>query len=38
MYYTSKSRIKVSLTPVATENKIFVAIEKLGKFKKWLSL
>ncbi|WP_299185612.1 LytTR family DNA-binding domain-containing protein [uncultured Aquimarina sp.] len=38
MYYTSKSRIKVSLTPVATENNIFVAIEKLGKFKKWLSL
>ncbi|WP_298546629.1 LytTR family DNA-binding domain-containing protein [uncultured Aquimarina sp.] len=38
MYYTSKSRIKVSLNPIATESNIFVAIEKLGKFKKWLSL
>ncbi|AXT58548.1 response regulator transcription factor [Aquimarina sp. MMG015] len=38
MYYTSKSRIKVSLTPIASESNIFVAIEKIGKFKKWLSL
>ncbi|GAA0728755.1 LytTR family DNA-binding domain-containing protein [Aquimarina litoralis] len=38
MYYTSKSRIKVSLQPKAEENNIFVAIEKIGKFKKWLSL
>ena len=39
MYYTSKSRIKIELTP---ENKNdsdlnFVAIEKIGQFKKWLS-
>ncbi|WP_109437083.1 MULTISPECIES: LytR/AlgR family response regulator transcription factor [Aquimarina] len=38
MYYTSKSRIKVSLNPSPNEDNIFVAIEKLGKFKKWLSL
>lgn len=38
MYYTSKSRIKVSLQPKVEERNIFVAIEKIGKFKKWLSL
>ena len=38
MYYTSKSRIKIDLKPTANEENIFVAIEKLGKFKKWLSL
>ncbi|WP_062059566.1 LytR/AlgR family response regulator transcription factor [Aquimarina longa] len=38
MYYTSKSRIKVTLKPTSNENNIFVAIEKIGKFKKWLSL
>ncbi|SEL38231.1 two component transcriptional regulator, LytTR family [Aquimarina amphilecti] len=38
MYYTSKSRIKISLDPDTSESNIFVAIEKIGKFKKWLSL
>ncbi|WP_109298777.1 LytTR family DNA-binding domain-containing protein [Aquimarina sp. AU474] len=38
MYYTSKSRIKISLHPAPGENNIFLAIEKIGKFKKWLSL
>ncbi|MDY8134008.1 LytTR family DNA-binding domain-containing protein [Aquimarina sp. 2201CG5-10] len=38
MYYTSKSRIKILLKPESTENNIFLAIEKIGKFKKWLSL
>ena len=38
MYYTSKSRIKISLKPSASEDNIFIAIEKIGKFKKWLSL
>ncbi|WP_299439878.1 LytTR family DNA-binding domain-containing protein [uncultured Aquimarina sp.] len=38
MYYTSKSRIKISLNPDTSESNIFVAIEKIGKFKKWLSL
>ncbi|MEM1001032.1 MAG: LytTR family DNA-binding domain-containing protein [Bacteroidota bacterium] len=39
MYYTSKSKIKVELQPEnANESDlIFVAIEKVGLFKKWLS-
>ncbi|WP_034246750.1 LytR/AlgR family response regulator transcription factor [Aquimarina atlantica] len=38
MYYSSKSRIKIALKPASHESNIFVAIEKLGKFKKWLSI
>lgn len=38
MYYTSKSKIQVKLTPQNNDSlPIFVAIEKLGQFKKWLS-
>ena len=39
MYYTAKSRIKVDIAP-ANKNEqefIFVAIEKIGQFKKWLA-
>lgn len=40
MYYVSKSRIKVELTPENSyeSDDVFVAIEKIGKFKKWLSI
>lgn len=40
MYYTSKSKIKIELKPSNKNDvsPIFVAIEKIGKFKKWLSL
>ncbi|MBQ4820755.1 LytTR family DNA-binding domain-containing protein [Aquimarina sp. MMG016] len=37
MYYSSKSKIMLHLEPVAEDQQISVAIEKLGKFKKWLS-
>ena len=39
MFYTSKSRIKIELEPKnKNDNHLnFVAIEKLGQFKKWLS-
>jgi two-component system response regulator LytT len=37
MYYTSKSRVKLNLKPSPADENIFVAIEKLGTFKKWLS-
>ena len=39
MYYTSKSKIKIELEPENPNEKepIFVAIEKIGLFKKWLS-
>ena len=39
MYYTSKSKIKIELDPEnPNENEpIFIAIEKIGMFKKWLS-
>ncbi len=39
MFYTSKSRIKIELQPrnKNDEKLNFVAIEKLGQFKKWLS-
>lgn len=36
MYYTSKSRIRITLNPHFDEV-IVVAIEKLGSFKRWLS-
>ena len=39
MYYTSKSKIKVELNPKNPNDSDmnFVAIEKLGSFKKWLA-
>ena len=39
MFYTSKSRIKIELQPKnkRDDQLNFVAIEKLGQFKKWLS-
>jgi DNA-binding LytR/AlgR family response regulator len=39
MYYTSKSRIKVDLIPnnKNEQDMVFVAIEKIGQFKKWLA-
>ncbi|UOY08275.1 LytTR family DNA-binding domain-containing protein [Muricauda sp. SCSIO 64092] len=37
MYYTSKSKMRVVLQPNKENEMIFVAIEKLGKFKSWLS-
>jgi DNA-binding LytR/AlgR family response regulator len=37
MYYSSKSKIMLHLQPAAEEEQIPVAIEKVGKFKKWLS-
>ncbi|UII77754.1 LytTR family DNA-binding domain-containing protein [Flagellimonas sp. HMM57] len=38
MYYVSQSRIKLELVPKNTNdpNPILVAIEKIGKFKRWL--
>lgn len=40
MHYVSKSKIKITLTPSEDHDNapIFVAIEKIGGFKKWLSL
>ncbi|MBL4559735.1 MAG: response regulator transcription factor [Labilibaculum sp.] len=38
LYYTSKSRIKLKLKPASLNDDAIVAIEKLGSFKKWLSL
>lgn len=39
MYYTSKSKIKIELNPENPneDGPIFIAIEKIGMFKKWLS-
>ncbi len=37
MYYSSKSKIMLHLEPTTEDQQISVAIEKLGKFKKWLS-
>jgi len=39
MYYLSKSKIKIELNPPNKNDKElnFVAVEKIGKFKKWLS-
>lgn len=36
MYYSSKSKIILHLTPKPEDSQIAVAIEKVGKFKKWL--
>ena len=38
MYYTSKSRIQVDLEPEPKEANVMVSVERLGRFKKWLSL
>ncbi|MEM8508035.1 MAG: LytTR family DNA-binding domain-containing protein [Bacteroidota bacterium] len=38
MYYTSKSRIQVNLAPLPDDVNVMVSVERLGKFKKWLSL
>ncbi|CAM3326715.1 LytR/AlgR family response regulator transcription factor [Zobellia roscoffensis] len=38
MYYASKSKIQIDLDPAPVEFNVFVSIEKIGKFKKWLSL
>lgn len=37
MYYTSKSRVKITLIPELNNQPVLVAIEKLGQFKKWLA-
>jgi DNA-binding LytR/AlgR family response regulator len=37
MYYVSKSKIKLTLNPSFDGENIFVAIEKVGDFKSWLS-
>jgi DNA-binding LytR/AlgR family response regulator len=37
MYYVSKSKIKLTLKPSFDGENIFVAIEKVGDFKSWLS-
>ncbi|SDH52772.1 LytR/AlgR family response regulator transcription factor [Winogradskyella thalassocola] len=37
MYYSSKSKIILHLDPTTDEEQVPVAIEKTGKFKKWLS-
>ena len=37
MYYVSKSKIKLQLKPTVEKEIIFVAIEKIGTFKVWLS-
>lgn len=38
MYYASKSKIQVDLEPESEEFNVFVSVERLGKFKKWLSI
>ncbi|TPN83974.1 LytR/AlgR family response regulator transcription factor [Aquimarina algicola] len=40
MYYTSKSRIRVYLSPINEKDSavVLVALEKVSKFKKWLSV
>ena len=38
MYYASKSKIQVNLEPDPKEANIMVSVERLGRFKKWLSL
>ena len=38
MYYASKSRIQVNLEPHPGGSTVLVSVERLGKFKKWLSL
>lgn len=37
MYYVSKTKIKLILKPMLEKENIFVAIEKIGAFKVWLS-
>ncbi|WP_051477683.1 LytR/AlgR family response regulator transcription factor [Aquimarina pacifica] len=38
MYYSSKSKIILHLEPTAEDDHISVPIEKIGQFKKWLSI
>jgi len=38
MYYSSKSKIVLHLEPASEEDTISVPIEKVGQFKKWLSI
>lgn len=38
MYYSSKSKVILHLEPTSEDDHISVAIEKLGQFKKWLSI
>lgn len=38
MYYASKSKLQIDLNPKSEEFNVFVSVEKLGKFKKWLSI
>ncbi|WP_340063480.1 LytTR family DNA-binding domain-containing protein [Ascidiimonas aurantiaca] len=37
MYHTSRSRIKIILKPEPEDTNVMVALEKFGRFKKWLS-
>jgi len=38
MYYSAKSKVVLHLEPPVEEEQVSVAIEKIGKFKNWLSL
>ncbi|WP_420571166.1 LytR/AlgR family response regulator transcription factor [Kordia sp.] len=38
MYYSSKSKIVLHLEPASEDDTISVPIEKVGQFKKWLSI
>ncbi|WP_298515072.1 LytTR family DNA-binding domain-containing protein [uncultured Kordia sp.] len=38
MYYSSKSKIVLHLEPASEDDTITVPIEKVGQFKKWLSI
>lgn len=38
MYYVAKAKVKLDLAPSMPQDHIFVAMEKLGRFKKWLSV
>lgn len=38
MYYTSKSRIRIQLSPTNAPEHTIVAIERMSAFKKWLAL
>ncbi|WP_109434008.1 LytTR family DNA-binding domain-containing protein [Aquimarina sp. AU119] len=37
MFYASTSKIKLKLEPTPEDTNIYVALERIGKFKKWLS-
>lgn len=38
MYYASKSKVQINLEPAPNDINVMVSVERLGKFKKWLSL